>query len=94
MQDIERFLAANPEIKSADNVPEEVWQAIAESGGSLSLTAAYANYELKQARAELDQLRMQLKAEQKNSANRQQSTGRMNGVGDSGMDEFARILLG
>lgn len=93
-REIESFRAAHPEIKGSADVPQEVWDAINASGGTLGLNAAFTAYERDQAKAEAEQLREQLAAAQKNQANRAQSMGSMEGAGEDDMDaEFKRIML-
>lgn len=93
-REIESFRAAHPEIKGSADVPQEVWDAINASGGTLGLNAAFTAYERDQAKAEAEKLREQLAAAQKNQANRAQSMGSMEGAGEDDMDaEFKRIML-
>lgn len=93
-REIESFRAAHPEIKGSADVPQEVWDAINASGGTLGLNAAFTAYERDQAKAEAERLRGQLAAAQKNQANRAQSMGSMEGAGEDDMDaEFKRIML-
>lgn len=93
-REIESFRAAHPEIKGSADVPQEVWDAINASGGTLGLNAAFTAYERDQAKAEAEKLRGQLAAAQKNQANRARSMGSMEGAGEDDMDaEFKRIML-
>lgn len=93
-REIESFRAAHPEIKGSADVPQEVWDAINASGGTLGLNAAFTAYERDQAKAEAEKLREQLAAAQKNQANRARSMGSMEGAGEDDMDaEFKRIML-
>lgn len=68
-QDFMAFMKAYPEVK-AQEIPREVWDAVR---GGESLIAAYARYEAKGLRAEVDKLRAQAKAAKQNDENRQKA---------------------
>lgn len=89
-QEIMQFRAAHPEFANAKDVPQEVWDTIQNSGGKIGLSAAYTMYERDQARAEVETLREQMQAMQKNNENRQASPGSMSGAVDDGgfMSDF------
>lgn len=77
------FLRAYPEVKP-DDIPEAVWQDAQAEG---SLVSAYRKWEN-------EQLRAQLKALEKNAANRGQAVGPASGDGQpAGYDPVAEALL-
>ena len=79
-KDMERFLAAYPEVKAGD-IPREVWQQVATG---VPLLTAYAMHENRQ-------LKMQLAAERQDKLNRQRTPGALGSHSGSELDELDRM---
>ena len=78
--EMERFLAAYPEVKAAD-IPREVWQ---QAAAGVPLLTAYAMHENRQ-------LKMQLAAERQDRLNRQRTPGALGSHSGGELDELDRM---
>ena len=88
--EVRAFQQAHPDIKSAEDVPAEVWERV---NAGETLTSAYSAWRLAQAEAEIETLKTQLKTEKKVKSNREQSMGSQ-GSGQDDNDPFIQGLLG
>ena len=79
-REMERFLAAYPEVK-ADDIPREVWQ---QAAAGVPLLTAYAIHENRQ-------LKMLLAAERQDKLNRQRTPGSLGANSGNELDELDRM---
>ena len=79
-REMERFLAAYPEVKAGD-IPREVWEQAARG---VPLVSAYAMHENRQ-------LKLQLAAERQDRLNRQRTPGGLGSNSGNELDELDRM---
>ena len=80
VREMERFLAAYPEVR-AEDIPHQVWQ---QAAAGVPLSAAYAMHENRQ-------LKMQLAAERQDRLNRQRTPGGLGANSGGELDELDRM---
>lgn len=83
-----QFAKEYPQVKPND-IPKEVWDKFREG---MDLVSAYAQYEARALRGQVESLTQKLEAEKRNQENKKRSTGSQKSAGNaSEMDAFDRL---